>query len=491
MPQTDELSDLLKQRHKKLQALQKQGKTTFAYNFKDKQNIDSVIEANKDLEPEKTGTKAKIAGRITALRGHGKVTFADLVDGSGKFQLYLAADALGEKYDEFADLDIGDIAGFEGVVFKTRRGELSLKVEKYCLLTKSLRPLPEKWHGLKDVETRFRQRYLDLLANPKARENFAVREKALKTIRNYLNGQDFIEVDTPILQPLYGGATARPFVTYHNALDRNLYLRIAPELYLKRLLIGNMEKVFELGRNFRNEGLSIKHNPEFSMLEVYQAYADYTDMLKLTENLLKEVVNQATGSLKITYQETEIDFSSFKTISMMDSIAELGKTEVSFNMSLAELKKIAETHEVKLQDFWGKGHIINAIFEKTVEAQLIQPTFITGFPIEVSPLAKTSRQDANLAERFELIIFGREVANAFSELTNPIEQRQRFEEQIKTEARDEVPQVIDEDFIKALEYGMPPAGGLGIGIDRLLMLITDSYSIKEVILFPHLRTFEE
>jgi lysyl-tRNA synthetase class 2 len=483
-------SDLLKQRHKKLQDIQKQGKAAFAYSFKDKQSIASIIEENNNLEPSETGKNAKIAGRLTALRQHGKVTFADLTDASGKIQLYLASDVLGEKYDEFADLDIGDIAGFEGSVFKTQRGELSLKVEKYTLLTKSLRPLPEKWHGLKDVETRFRQRYLDLLANPRAREIFAIREKALVSIRNYLNSEGFSEVDTPILQPLYGGATARPFITYHNALSRNLYLRIAPELYLKRLLIGNMEKVFELGRNFRNEGLSIKHNPEFTMLEAYQAYADYEDMMNLTENLLKIVVKEATGSLKITYQEKEIDFSNFKKIGMITSIKELGGVEVSFEMSLAELKKIAEKHEVRLQDFWGKGHIINAIFEKLVEPQLINPTFVTDFPVEVSPLARTSRKDKNLAERFELIIFGREVANAFSELTDPIEQRKRFEEQIKTEARDEVPQVIDEDFIKALEYGMPPAGGLGIGIDRLIMLITDSYSIKEVILFPHLRTLE-
>ncbi|TET53686.1 MAG: lysine--tRNA ligase [Actinobacteria bacterium] len=490
MPHTEDLSDLLKQRLKKLQVLQKKGKTTFAYSFKDKQDIGSVTSKYFKLEASQEGEKAKIGGRIVAFRQHGKATFADVADSSGKIQLYFAADVLGKRYEELSELDIGDIAGFEGLVFKTRRGELSLKVEKYQLLTKSLRPLPEKWHGLKDVETRFRQRYLDLIANPRAREIFSIREKALRTIRNFLNDKGFAEVDTPILQPLYGGATARPFVTHHNALDRDLYLRIAPELYLKRLLIGNMEKVFELGRNFRNEGLSIKHNPEFTMLEVYQAYADYNDMMDLTEKLIKEMVNVASGSLKITYQDKEIDFSKFEKISMIESIEKLGKVKVSFDMNVAELKKIAKNNEIKLQDFWGKGHIINAIFEKLVEPQLIQPTFVTDFPVEVSPLARTNQKDENLAERFELIVFAREVANAFSELTNPIEQRKRFEEQIKTEARDEVPQVIDEDFIKALEYGMPPAGGLGVGIDRLLMILTDSYSIKEVILFPHLRTFE-
>ena len=490
MSQETQSSELIKQRLSKLKRLQKEGKTTFAYSFKGKQEISSVIEENKELKPEGTGENAVIAGRITALRQHGKVTFADLEDSSGKIQLYLAEDRLHDKYEEFSDLDIGDIAGFEGLVFKTRRGELSVFVDEYWLLTKSLRPLPEKWHGLKNVETRFRQRYLDLLANPKVREIFQIREIALRTIRNFLSDNDFSEVDTPILQPLYGGATARPFVTHHNALDRDLYLRIAPELYLKRLLIGNMEKVFELGRNFRNEGLSIKHNPEFTMLEVYQAYADYEDMLLLTENLLKEVVDKATGSLKITYQERKIDFSKFKTMTMIGSIEKIGGIKVSFDMSLKELKKIAEDNEIKVQDYWGKGHLVNAIFEKTVEHQLIQPTFITGFPTEISPLAKVSPTDPNIAERFELIVFGREMANAFSELTDPIEQRKRFEEQKKTENRREVPQTIDEDFIKALEYGMPPAGGLGVGVDRLLMLLTDSYSIKEVILFPHLRTLE-
>ncbi len=492
MPQETQTSDLLKQRHKKLQDLKEQGKSVFAYNFKDKQNIADVNSENEKLEPQENGTKARVAGRIMALRQHGKVSFGDLVDNSAKIQLYLASDVLSEKYEEFLqDFDIGDIAGFEGTVFKTRRGELSLKVESYTMLTKSLRPMPEKWHGLKDVETRFRQRYLDLLANPKAREVFAVREKTLRTIRNFLADQSFVEVDTPILQPLYGGATARPFVTYHNALDRNLYLRIAPELYLKRLLIGNMERVFELGRNFRNEGLSIKHNPEFTMLEVYQAYADYTDMMSLTENLLKTVVKEATGSLKLTYQEKEIDFTNFKRIGMIESISQFGKVEVSFDMSLEELKKIATNQGVHVQDYWGKGHIINALFEKLVEPQLIEPTFVTDFPKEVSPLAKEKQDNPNLVERFELIIFAREVANAFSELTDPIEQRRRFEEQIKTENREEVPQVIDEEFLKAMEYGMPPAGGLGIGLDRFLMLLTDSYSIKEVILFPHLRTIEQ
>ncbi len=490
MSQETQSSELIEQRLSKLKRLQKEGKTTFAYSFKGKQEISSVIEENKDLQPQESGKNAKVAGRLTALREHGKVIFADLTDASAKIQLYAAANVLDKKFKEFADLDIGDIAGFEGQVFQTRRGELSLKIENFELLTKSIRPLPEKWHGLKNVETRFRQRYLDLLANPKAREIFQVREIALRTIRNFLSDNDFSEVDTPILQPLYGGATARPFVTHHNALDRDLYLRIAPELYLKRLLIGNMEKVFELGRNFRNEGLSIKHNPEFTMLEVYQAYADYEDMLMLTEDLLKEVVEKATGSLKITYQEKEIDFSKFQKLSMIGSIEKIGGIKVSFEMSLNELKKIAEDNEIKVQDYWGKGHLVNAIFEKTVEHQLIQPTFITDYPTEISPLAKVSPRDPNIAERFELIVFGREIANAFSELTDPIEQRKRFEEQKKTENRQEVPQTIDEDFIKALEYGMPPAGGLGVGVDRLLMLLTDSYSIKEVILFPHLRTLE-
>ncbi|RJQ32098.1 MAG: lysine--tRNA ligase [Actinobacteria bacterium] len=484
------LNQLMQQRRKKLETLTNQGIPVFAYNFKRTAQIADLINQYEKLEPEESSNKYfSVAGRLMALRRHGKASFADLAENNISIQLYLALDVLGEEqYNLFSHLDIGDIVGVNGEVFKTRRGELSIKAKSFTLLTKSLRPLPEKWHGLKDVEIRYRQRYTDLIMNPDVKQVFAIREKAIKSLRDFFINRDFIEVDTPVLQQIYGGATARPFKTFHNALDTNLYLRIAPELYLKRLLVGGYEKVFELGRNFRNEGLSVRHNPEFTMLEAYQAYGDYEDMMALTEELIKTMALEATGDTKVTYQEQELDFGKkFERLTMLEAIKKYSKLDLTYEDSLNDLRKAAKQAGAPADKEWGKGKIINAIFEKNVEHHLFQPTFITEFPVEVSPLARRDRNDPNVTERFELIIAQREIANAFSELTDPIEQRKRFEQQLKIESKEVVDRQLDEDFLRALEYGMPPAGGLGIGVDRLIMLLTDSYSIRDVILFPHLR----
>ena len=485
--------DLFSERLKKLQALESAGIPPFAYNFEPSEKVKLLKDKFSNLEDaSNSGHKTTLAGRLMALRRHGKASFGDLQDDSGRIQLFLSLDNLKEeRYELFLSLDIGDIVGVKGEVFKTRRGELSVKVEDFELLTKSLHPLPEKWHGLTDIEARYRRRYVDLIMNPEAKKIFETRSKAIRSIRSFLEKRDFVEVDTPILQQLPGGATARPFTTFHNALDTDLYLRVAPELFLKRLLVGGYEKVFELGRMFRNEGLSVKHNPEFTMLEAYQAYGDYKTMMELTEELLREVTKEATGSAKVTYQEKEIDFGkTFPQMTMLDSVKKHTGKKLDFSMSLEDFRKTAKELGVEFEKHFGKGKILAEIFEKHVEDKLFQPTFITDFPKEISPLAKESRTDPEVTERFELIVANREIANAFSELTDPIEQRKRFEQQIKMEKEEEISKTIDDDFIKALEYGMPPAGGLGIGIDRFIMLITDAASIRDVLLFPHLRPKE-
>ncbi len=489
---TENITEVMKIRRQKLEKLKASGENPFKAKFTRTNFIEDVIQEFGMVEPgEQTGKVVTVAGRIMVIRRHGKASFMVIKDRTGSIQLFLSMGVLGEeRYKEFLDYDIGDIVGVTGKVFKTKRGELSINIESYTLLTKSLRPLPEKWHGLKDVETRYRQRYVDLIINPQTRQTLLARTKIVKAIREWLDNHNFIEVETPMLQPIAGGAAAKPFITHHEALGINLYLRIAPELYLKRLIVGDLERVYELNRNFRNEGLSVRHNPEFTMLEVYQAYADYKDMMDLCEELVKYAARQAVGSLKLVYQEQPVDLSGeWQRLTMVESIEKYGGLKISFNQNLDELRAVAKEHGIDAEDHWGKGKLINELFEKLVEGKLWQPTFITDYPTEISPLAKTKPDDPDVTERFELIIIGLEVGTAFSELTDPIDQLQRFEAQVKLHeyGDEEAPRQVDEDYVRALEYGMPPTGGLGIGIDRLVMLLTDNYSIREVISFPHMR----
>lgn len=487
----ENLNELMLSRRRKLEQLIESGEDPYKSQFRRTYQISQIVESYGDIEPGAgTNVQVKIAGRIILMRKHGKASFAVLKDGSGQLQLYLTSDELGEDdYRKFLEFDIGDIVGVEGEVFKTNRGELSVKVKDYVLLTKSLRPLPEKWHGLKDKETRYRQRYVDLIMNPDVSKIFLTRNRIIQSIRAFLDQRGFIEVETPMLQSIPGGATAKPFITHHQALDIDLYLRIAPELYLKRLVVGGMEKVYELSRNFRNEGMSIKHNPEFTMLEVYAAYQDYSDMMELTEEMIKKIAKDVLGTLEINYQDQELDLSKpWKKLSVIESLKAVAGIEASFDQSVDELRLTAKKNDVEIEDMFGKGKIITELFEKLVEPKLVEPTFIRDYPKEVTPLARSHPENPNLTERFELIVTGREIANAFSELTNPQEQRKRFEEQVTLrEKGDEEAQLLDEDFVRALEYGMPPAGGLGIGIDRLVMLFSDAPSIRDVLLFPQLR----
>ncbi len=487
----ESVTDPLAVRKKRLEELKSRGVELYKRRFERNTDIAGIRSRYEQIEPAtETDFTAIIAGRLMALRTHGKASFADLKDGSGKIQLFASLNMLGEeKYRDFTNLDIGDIIGVKGVVFKTRRGELSVKVEDYELLAKSLRPLPEKWHGLKDVETRYRQRYVDLIMNDDVKEVFLTRTRVVKLIREFLDSRGFIEVETPMLHPIPGGATARPFITYHNALDMNLYLRIAPELYLKRLIVGGFEKVYELNRNFRNEGISVKHNPEFTMLELYQAYADYYDMMDLMEEMITSIILEIKGSLKFSYQGIEINFERpWKRLTMIEAIREFAGEEVSFDMDLRELRKIAEKYGAEIKDYYGKGKDITEIFEKAVEEKITDPVIIYDYPLEVSPLARKKANDENFVERFEIIVAGREVVNAFSELIDAIDQAERFKKQVElAESGDEEAQRFDYDYIRALEYGLPPTGGAGLGVDRLVMLLTDRYSIREVILFPHLR----
>jgi len=489
MTENEDLNELMRQRQRKLQELISSGVNPYKGGFERTNYLSEIISAyNERLQPgENTKDMVTVAGRLMALRKHGKASFAVINDVSGKMQLYLSVDKLKEeRYRFFLNLDIGDWVGVSGPVFKTHRGELSIAVNDFELLSKSLRPLPEKWHGLKDVETRHRRRYVDLIMNPEVKDLFLKRNRAIKFIRNFLNEKSFLEVETPMLQSIPGGATAKPFITHHNALDTDLYLRIAPELYLKRLIVGGLERVYELNRNFRNEGMSAKHNPEFTMLEIYQAYADYKDMMKLTKDLISSLAVEVCGSSTVEYEGKKLDFSNgWQEYTMLEAIEEFAGLKLSFEMEKDELKNVAECHGVKVESNFGKGKIIAEIFEKLVEGKLAQPTFIKDYPTEITPLAKRHPNNPNLTERFELIIAGREIANAFSELINPLEQRKRFEEHLDED--DVESQRIDEDFLRALEYGMPPTGGLGIGIDRLVMLLTNSHSIQEVILFPQMR----
>ena len=430
------------------------------------------------------------AGRLMTQRDFGKSIFFHIQDGTGRLQGYLKKDLIGgEPFGLFKKIDLGDFLGLEGNLFKTKTGELTLLVKKFQLLAKSLRPLPEKFHGLMDVEQRYRQRYLDLLVNGKVREIFQMRSRLISSIRSFMTDRRFLEVETPMMQPIAGGATAKPFETFHNALNLPLFLRIAPELYLKRLVIGGMDKVFEINRNFRNEGISIQHNPEFSMMEFYQAYATYEDLMVLTEELFSALALEFKGKLTFSYQGESVDLTPpWKRISFLESLVEIGKIEPRILNDPEEAIQLARSLGADLKPTDGPGKALTKIFEQLIEPQLRQPTFVTGYPLEVSPLAKRSKEDPNLTDRFELFINGREIANGFTELNDPLDQKERFLNQMKAkEAGDEEAQAIDWDYILALEYGLPPTAGEGIGIDRLVMLFADAPSIREVILFPQLK----
>ena len=467
-------NELIEQRLSKLEKIKEKGANPYAQQFRKSADIADVIKDFKDHE-----TVASLAGRVMAVRSHGKSVFADLVDSTGKVQIYIKKDpAASGNFELFELADIGDIIGVKGELFKTRTGEPTLSVKELKILSKNLRPLPEKWHGLKDVETRFRQRYVDLVMNKEVKDLFTLRSKVIGNIRKFLDEKGYLEVETPMMQPLAGGAAAKPFETYHNALDMKLYLRIAPELYLKRLLVGGYEKVYEINRNFRNEGISTRHNPEFTMLEAYTAYADYHDVMALTENMFSYVANTVLGATKVAYKDNEIDLAApWKKISLYDALKE--HTKIDFKgIALEDAKKVAAKLGVEYDKAYTVWDIMDKVFEKAVAPSLIQPTFIIDYPAELCPLAKKKQDDPSVTERFELFVGTQEVANAYSELNDPIEQRKRFTDQGGR---------IDEDFLRALEYAMPPAGGLGVGIDRLIMLLANKESIREVILFPHLK----
>ncbi|SIS61957.1 lysine--tRNA ligase [Salimicrobium flavidum] len=489
----EEINEYMQVRMDKMNSYREQGIDPFGDKFERTHLAEDLHEAYGEVSKEELEEKqasAVVAGRIMTKRGKGKTGFAHIQDLSGQIQLYVRKDEIGEEnYELFKSADMGDIVGVEGIMFKTNVGELSVKAQKFHMLTKSLRPLPEKFHGLKDVEQRYRQRYLDLITNPESKEAFITRSKILQSMRRYLDDLGFLEVETPMMHGIPGGAAARPFVTHHNALDTELYMRIAIELHLKRLVVGGLEKVYEIGRVFRNEGISTRHNPEFTMLELYEAYADYHDVMDLTEELIAHIAKDVLGTTKVTYEETEIDLDpKWTRLHMADAIKE--ETGVDFwkEMTDQEARQLAEDHGVEVDNNMTFGHIMNEFFEQKVEEKLIQPTFVYGHPIEISPLAKQNQEDERFTDRFELFIVGREHANAFSELNDPIDQRRRFEAQVKErEAGNDEAHLMDEDFLESLEYGMPPTGGLGIGIDRLVMLLTNSSSIRDVLLFPQMK----
>jgi lysyl-tRNA synthetase class 2 len=488
--------DLIEMRRAKLQEWRKK-EMAFPSGFHRDALADNLLNQHADKnEPELEAhpIHVKVAGRMMLRRLMGKASFTHIQDMSGRIQLYVRQDDVGaDVYEEFKQWDLGDIIGAEGHLFKTKTGELSVKVKKIHLLTKAIRPLPDKFHGLTDVETRYRQRYLDLIANEETRHTFLMRSTIIDAVRHFLKERDFLEVETPMMQVLAGGAAAKPFTTHHHALDMPLYLRIAPELYLKRLVVGGFERVFEINRNFRNEGLSTQHNPEFTMVEFYQAYADYRDLINLTEELFRKIALDVLGKAVFSYQGTELDFSKpFQRLTLKESIFKFNPTlkEDDIN-TLDAAKQTAKKLDIPVQEGYGLGKIQVEIFEKTVEHQLMQPTFIMEYPAEVSPLARRNDQDSFITDRFELFITGREIANGFSELNDPEDQAERFHQQMVSKAAgDEEAMPYDEDYITALEHGMPPTAGEGIGIDRLVMLFTDSPSIRDVILFPHMRKKE-
>ena len=487
----EEINELIEQRIRKLDEMRQSGMEPFGGVFYaddhalDLQNKFGPL-SKEDLEANPV--TCSLAGRVIMMRDFGKAAFAHIQDATGRIQVYFRKDILGEPYKIIKKLDIGDIIGLKGKLFRTRTNELTVEVTDFQFLTKSLRPLPEKWHGLKDIETRYRQRYVDLIVNPEVRQTFIQRSAIIKAVRDFLESKGFIEVETPMMQPIPGGATARPFKTHHNALDVDLYLRIAPELYLKRLLVGGYERVYELNRNFRNEGISTRHNPEFSMLEFYIAYRDYHFLMSFTEELIPSVAEKALGTLIIPYGETTIDLTPpWPRIPMLDALMQKGVPQEIFT-DPEKAVAWARENRIEVEKGASLGKVLDEIFKEKVEPDLVQPTFITDHPVELSPLAKRKPDNPALVERFELFIASREIANAFSELNDPMDQRQRFLKQVEAKAQgDEEAHWMDEDFVRALEYGMPPAAGEGIGIDRLVMLLTNAQSIRDVILFPQLK----
>ncbi len=483
----ENLNEILRVRREKLAKLRQAGKDPFKITkFNPTHKSITILNEFESLENQ----EVVIAGRIMTKRVMGRASFAHILDSEGQIQIFVQINELGkEAYEDFKAMDIGDIIGVKGDVFRTKKGEISVRAKEITLLAKSLQPLPEKWHGLKDTDLRYRQRHVDLIVNPDVKKTFIIRSKVIQQIRNYLDARGFIEVDTPILHNTAGGAAARPFITHHNTLDIDMYLRIATELHLKRLIVGGFDKVYEMGRIFRNEGMSIKHNPEFTSIELYQAYADYEDMMDLTEDMIATVAKEVLGTTQIEYQGQPIDLTPpWKRMTMIDAVKEY--TGIDFNSFTEDEEAARALKEIGIDldkpVTWGEA--LNIAFEERVEDKLIQPTFIINYPVEISPLAKRMNEDPRLTYRFELFITGRELANAFSELNDPIDQKERFMEQAKQRAAgDEEAHMMDEDFVNALEIGMPPTGGLGIGIDRLIMLLTDSYSIRDVILFPTMK----
>lgn len=492
--QEKDLNEVLRIRREKLSNLQAENKNPFDITSYDRKDMAGDIKENYS---EYEGKIVSVAGRLMAKRVMGKMSFADLSDRSGRIQLCVKRDELGDdEYKIYKKYDIGDIVGVVGEVFTTQKGEISIRASKVTLLSKSLRPLPEKYHGLTNTDLRYRQRYVDLIMNPEVRRTFELRSKIVTAIRNYLDERGYMEVETPILNTIPGGAAARPFITHHNTLDIDMYMRIAPELYLKRLIVGGFEKVYEMGRLFRNEGMDVKHNPEFTTIEIYEAYTDYVGMMNLTENLIRHVAETVLGTTKITYQGEEIDLGSpWERMTMLESIKKYAGVDFAETKTAEEAEELAKSIGIEFDEDAPKlsrGEIISLAFEEKVEEQLVQPTFIYEYPVEISPLAKRYADNPDFTERFEVFITRREFGNAFSELNDPIDQKERFIKQVeKREQGDDEANMMDEDYVNALEYGLPPTGGLGIGIDRLVMLLTDSSSIRDVLLFPTMKPLEK
>ncbi len=493
MNQELELSELLTIRRRKLDELRQLDIDPFGRKFERTHHAGDILRAYDDKSKEELDelqAEVTVAGRMMQKRGMGKAGFAHLQDLSGKIQIYVRLDQIGpDKYRAFELLDLGDIVGVKGTVFKTKTGETTIKAEAFEVLSKSLYPLPEKFHGLKDVELRYRQRYLDMIVNPEVQQTFISRSKIIQSMRRYLDQRGYLEVETPTLHAIAGGAAARPFATHHNALDMPLYMRIAIELHLKRLIVGGLEKVYEIGRVYRNEGVSTKHNPEFTMMELYEAYADYQDIMRLTEDMVAHIAKEVLGTTTIVYQGQPVELAApWRRVSMVEAVRAATGVDFSREMDDREALALAKEHRVPVEPGMTFGHVVNQFFETFVEETLIQPTFVYGHPTAISPLAKKNGGDPRFTDRFELFIVGREHANAFTELNDPIDQRQRFEAQLVERAQgNEEAHQMDEDFIRSLEYGMPPTGGLGIGIDRLVMLLTDAPSIRDVLLFPLMR----
>ena len=492
-----EESELLKKRKEKIDSLKTEGIDLYPNDVKVKDTTEDILSRFSEMDHDQLAQveeRFNLAGRIMAIRDFGKASFISLQDRKGRIQGYIHKQVIGEaSFQLFKKLDVGDIIYIEGKIFRTRTGELTIEASQLRLLSKAIRPLPEKWPGLTDIETRYRQRHLDLIANPKVKEVFYKRSKIIQLVRRFMEDRDFLEVETPMMQPKAGGAVARPFKTYHNALGMDFYLRIAPELYLKRLVTGGMERVYEINRNFRNEGISTFHNPEFTMMEFYQAYATYEDLMTMTEDLFVFIARNLWGGLSFPYQGRQIDLTPpWKRISVKDAIVQNCNIDPSNLENLTQAAACARAMRIEIKDTDPLGKVIMAIFDEAVEASLVQPTFITHYPVEVSPLSRKNAVDSALTDRFELYICGKEIANAFSELNDPVDQRDRFMMQLRDrEAGNEEAHEMDEDYIRTLEYAMPPTAGEGIGIDRLVMLLTDSASIRDVILFPHMRTKEE